>query len=74
MVTQRPTRSTTNIEDGIVTGRLTLKLRTSRLNVRKHFFSNRIVESWNCLPDEAKCAKSTLDFKINYDKFVEGRN
>ena len=37
--TQRPTRSTTNIEDGIETGRLTLKSRTSCLNVRKHFFS-----------------------------------
>ncbi len=39
-----------------------LRLRT-RLDVRTHFFSVRTVDSWNCLPDRIKLARSIGQFK-----------
>ena len=38
-----------------------------RLNVRKNFFVNRVVNDWNDLPIEVKYATSTNAFKNQYD-------
>ena len=66
---QRPTRSNTTIEeDGSMTERLTLIPQKTNLNLRKKFFSNRVIEPWNKLPDALKCAESTNAFKNGYDK------
>ena len=50
-----------------------LKLRTgiSRLNVRKYFFSQRIVSLWNSLPEEVVTAPSTNSFKARLDRHWE---
>jgi len=37
------------------------------LDVRKHFFSNRIVQEWNSLPIEVRDADCLNSFKILYD-------
>ena len=38
-------------------------------NLRKHFFSNRIISTWNSLPDYVVSANSTNMFKNLLDKF-----
>ena len=70
----RATRSTVQIgEDGLPSSKLTLKPGKWNLNVRKHFFSNRVVDQWNSLPESLKCAASVVDFKIGYDElFTDG--
>ena len=41
----------------------------SRLNVRRNFFSQRIVESWNELPEEIVKCTTVLHFETLYDSF-----
>jgi len=41
------------------------------LDVRKHFFSNRIVQEWNSLPIEVRDADCLNSFKILYDEFFQ---
>ena len=42
------------------------KLR-SRLDIRKFFFSQRVVDEWNCLPSEVVNCKSLIEFKSRID-------
>ena len=41
----------------------------SKREPRRNFFSQRVVIPWNALPEKVVCSKSTLQFKIEYDKF-----
>ena len=45
-----------------------LKKQHSRLNVRKNFFTNRVVDQWNSLPTETVISPSLNAFKNNLDK------
>ena len=36
------------------------------LDIRKHFFSNRIVQQWNALPNNIKNARNVKQFKNMY--------
>ena len=49
----------------------TMKLQKqyARLDVRKHFFSNRVVELWNSLPENVISATSVNSFKNRLDKY-----
>ena len=40
----------------------------ARLEIRKHFFSHRVIDLWNTLPHDVKHAKNTLQFKQLFDK------
>ena len=43
----------------------------TRLNIRKNFFSNRIVNDWNLLPDHVQQAKGSVKaFKTKLDKVI----
>ena len=42
----------------------------SRLETRNFFFSQRITDVWNQLPEEAVAAPSTNVFKLHVDKFL----
>ena len=44
-----------------------MKIKTSRLNVRKYTFVVRIVEIWNSLPKSVIQAKSVKNFEIGLD-------
>ena len=49
----------------------TLFKRRSRLELRKNFFSNRVVNHWNSLDEETISAVSVNSFKNRYDKFMK---
>ena len=40
----------------------------ARLEIRKNFFSHRVIDLWNSLPRDVKNAKNTIQFKQLYDK------
>ena len=44
----------------------------SRLDVRKNFFGQRVVNTWNSLPEAVVAADSVNSFKNRYDKYVHG--
>jgi len=41
-----------------------------RLEIRKHFFTNRIVQGWNALPIDIREAESVNRFKNLYDDWI----
>ena len=45
----------------------------SRLNVRKHFYSQRVAPDWNYLDNSVVEARKTGTFKQKYDKVIERR-
>jgi hypothetical protein len=45
-----------------------IKIKTSRLNVRKYTFAVRIVEIWNSLPESVIQAKTVKQFEIGLDE------
>ena len=66
---QRPLRSNVTVEDdGNVNQRLTLIPQRSNGEIRRNFFSNRVVAPWNILPDSLKTVGSTNAFKNGYDQ------
>jgi len=46
----------------------------SRLETRKNFFSQRVVNNWNSLSDYIIEAESVNSFKNRYDKYVRSVN
>ena len=50
----------------------TLDQTKSRLEVRKNFFSCRVVDSWSSLPANVQGAKDVNGFKEAYDDFIGG--
>ena len=46
---------------------LNIRSQPSRLDLRKHFFTNRVVELWNSLPSEVKNARNVEQFKSKFD-------
>jgi hypothetical protein len=49
---------------------LNLKQKPARLDVRRNFFSQRIVKKWNEIPGEVKRAKNVTSFKNLYKKLL----
>ena len=43
-----------------------------RLDIRRYTFSQRVVNTWNQLPDSLKAVDTVLAFKIGYDEWVKG--
>jgi len=48
-----------------------LKKYRSRLDIRKHFFSNRVVSHWNSLPSHVVDADTVLTFNKRLDAYNE---
>ena len=69
----RPTRGNTCIDaDGVERKKLTLEASVSHTEVRRNFFSNRVVGPWNELPEQVRCMGSVNSFKNAYDKSISG--
>jgi hypothetical protein len=54
---------------------LNLRPQAARLETRRNFVSNRVVEAWNLIPGDIKRSKTVSSFKNAYrshrDKMVE---
>jgi ribonuclease P/MRP protein subunit RPP40 len=46
----------------------------SRLDIRKHFFSQRVLNEWNKLPNSVVEAESVNSFKNKYDNYISTQN
>ena len=67
----RPTRSNTTITDeGEKRRKYVMKGETARLETRKNFYSVRITNEWNEIPDWVKEKESVNAFKNAYDKWA----
>ena len=40
-------------------------------DIRKHFFSNRIINEWNMLPSDVKCSKNVQVFKRHIERLIK---
>ena len=69
---QRTRQAVSVSEDGTLIQSENLVKPKSHLEVRKNFFSCRVVDPWNDLPPGVQEAADVLDFKIKFDSFVAG--
>ena len=49
---------------------MNIALKSSNLDIRKNFFSLRVINKWNSLPEEVKNACSLNSFKNMYDSYM----
>jgi hypothetical protein len=49
-----------------------LRQMAARLEVRRNFFSNRVIDSWNQLPTHVKNVKTVSSFKNGYKNYTAG--
>ena len=67
----RATRSTVAITGGKERDRNGVLYKQSiQLKTRKNFFSARVVDRWNIVPDEVKAQKTINGFKYKYEEWV----
>ena len=45
----------------------------SRLEIRRNSFKNRVVDIWNCLPQNVVNCKTTQSFERNLDRFWQNQ-
>ena len=50
-------------------GKLNIIKPRANLEIRRNFFSLRVIDPWNNLPEEIKCADTLNRFKNLYDNF-----
>ncbi len=60
--------------DGVMTRQaadlLNVKIPAARLNLRKNFFSVRVCDKWNSLPNEIKNSENVKSFKTSYRRHM----
>ena len=50
---------------------LNIKKQIPRLEVRKKFFSNRVVDTWNALPSDVKLSQTVKIFKKHIERLIK---
>ena len=55
-----------------VTGVYNIRGVNARLDIRRYSFGQRVVSTWNSLPDRLKGVGTVLGFKTGYDEWVTG--
>ena len=67
--TSRATRSTVSVsDDGPEQREDVLFKEYVRLDTRKHFFTVRVIQEWNDLPDSVRKQRTINSFKNHYDE------
>ena len=70
----RATRSTVTVTDDQQFAREdVLFMKNVRLDTRKNFFTVRVINQWNQIPDEIKSQKTINGFKNKYDEWSQKR-
>ena len=46
----------------------------ARLDIRKYFFSNRVVNTWNSLPENVVMAETVNSFKARLDAYIKAKD
>ena len=68
----RPTRTNSTIEDGTEVRKPDVMYKPkAQKEIRENFYTVRVVQEWNELPDEIKSASSINSFKNMYDKWSQ---
>ena len=71
----RPTRANSTIENGQeVRKKDVLYMPKTKKETRANFFTIRVVEKWNELPEEVKAANTVNSFKNKYDQWRRNNN
>ena len=70
---QKTRQAVTVSADGTCSYSNSIALPNAKLDVRKNFFSVRVVEKWNNLPISVKTAASVDQFKQEFDKHFSGK-
>jgi hypothetical protein len=50
-----------------------LRLRQGRLEIRRNFFSVRVVDSWNNIPDDVRAVAKSEQFQLKYKQLRANR-
>jgi hypothetical protein len=45
---------------------LNLRQKAARLEIRRNFFSNRVIDNWNMIPSAVKNARTVASFKLSF--------
>jgi hypothetical protein len=48
---------------------LNLRQKAARLETRRNFFSNRVIEDWNMIPSSVKNGRTVTSFKLGFKKY-----
>ena len=48
-----------------------IKKQAPKTDIRKYFFSNRVVEEWNTLPKEVKASRNVTAFKKELENYIK---
>ena len=56
-----------------VTGPLNIQERWASSEVRRNFFSIRVIKPWNNLPEDLKTAATVDNFKNGYDEWMSAK-
>ena len=68
--TSRPTRANSTIENGAETRRSNILYEPrAKKEMRRNFYTIRVVQKWNELPESVRTAESVNAFKNRYDKW-----
>ena len=68
----RPTRGNTVEENGVAENKSCIIVKKSvRLDLRKNFFTHRVVNDWNGLPEKIRSQKSLNAFKNALDSWTK---
>ena len=66
---EHATRQTTSVTESSSTQNVFgLSQGHSNLDIRKHFFTQRVIPIWNDLPNDVRLSNSVATFKMNYDE------
>ena len=61
---------TATVRTRLAADELNIRVKPCRTELRKNFFTNRVVSTWNGLPESLKRAKTSSAFKTAYDKHI----
>ena len=59
------TRQTTGIHH------ISKQIAKPKTDIRRHAFSQRVVDTWNALPESLKGVDTVLAFKVGFDEWVK---